>query len=78
MIFDHLLEKSYHCSNVEAYDLLCAARRELLYQLKEQLAFYQRMSYACVDDEISQNYRIRADTISIVIEQMIQSEESKT
>ena len=78
MIFDHLLEKSYHCSTEDAYDLLCAARRELEYQMKEQLDFYQRMSYACVDDEISHNYRIRADTISIVIEQIIQSEQSKT
>ena len=75
MIFDRLLEKSYHCSTMEAYDLLRAARRELLCQMKEQFAFYLRMSHACVDDELSKNYRIRADTISILIEKMIRSEE---
>jgi precorrin isomerase len=63
---------------MEAYDLLCTARIELLCQMKEQLAFYQRMSHACIDVEISQNYRIRADTIRMVIEQMIQSEELKS
>ncbi len=52
----------------EAYPLL-------LSRMKELSAFYHRMSEACINKEIAHNYRIRAEVVSTIIEQMLEAKD---
>ena len=47
----------------------------LLSRMKELSAFYQRMSEACINKEIAHNYRIRAEVVSTIIEQMLEAKD---